>query len=49
MNLEEHARLWRKTTRKLFDIDVDEITLCGSAATRKKFFIKKNGGLHERL
>lgn len=27
--------------RKLFDIDVDEITLCGSAANRKKFFIKK--------
>ena len=40
MNLEEHARLWKKP-RKLFDIDVDEITLCGSAATRKKFFIKK--------
>ena len=27
--------------RKLFDIDVEEITLCGSAANRKKFFIKK--------
>jgi len=27
--------------RKLVDIDVDEITLCGSAANRKKFFIKK--------
>lgn len=27
--------------RKLFDIDVDEITLCESAANRKKFFIKK--------
>ncbi|MBA7608430.1 hypothetical protein ES703_15607 [subsurface metagenome] len=27
--------------RKLFDIDVDEITLCGSASNRKKFFIRK--------
>lgn len=27
--------------RKLFDIDVDEITICESAANRKKFFIKK--------
>ncbi|MBA7700112.1 hypothetical protein ES703_108819 [subsurface metagenome] len=27
--------------RKLFDIDVEEITLCGSAANRKKFFIRK--------
>ena len=27
--------------RKLVEIDVDEITLCGSAANRKKFFIKK--------
>lgn len=27
--------------RKLFEIDVDEITLCGSAANRKKFFIRK--------
>ncbi len=40
MNLEEHARLWKKP-RKLVDIDVDEITLCGSAATCKKFFIMK--------
>lgn len=28
--------------RKLFDIDVEEITLCESAANRKKFFIKKS-------
>ncbi|MCK4825426.1 hypothetical protein KA005_57290, partial [bacterium] len=41
MDFEEHARLWRKKPRKLVDIDVDEITLCGSAATRKKFFITK--------
>lgn len=27
--------------RKLFDIDIDEITLCKSPAIRKKFFIKK--------
>lgn len=27
--------------RKIFDIDVDEITLCESASNRKKFFIKK--------
>ena len=28
--------------RKLYDIDVEEITLCGSAANRKTFFIKKS-------
>jgi len=28
--------------RKLFDIDVDEITLTGSTANRKQFFIKKS-------
>jgi len=28
--------------RKLYDIDVEEITLCGSAANRKQFFIKKS-------
>jgi len=28
--------------RKLFDIDVDEITICASAASRKQFFIKKS-------
>lgn len=27
--------------RKLFDIDIDEMTICKSPATRKKFFIKK--------
>lgn len=27
--------------RKLFDIEIDEITLCKSPSTRKKFFIKK--------
>ena len=28
--------------RKLYDIDVDEITICESAASRKQFFIKKS-------
>lgn len=28
-------------SRKLYDIDVEEITLCASAANRKTFFIKK--------
>lgn len=28
--------------RKLYDIDVEEITLCASAANRKTFFIKKS-------
>ena len=28
--------------RKIYDIDVDEITLCASAANRKQFFIKKS-------
>ncbi len=28
--------------RKLYDIDVDEITICASAANRKQFFIKKS-------
>lgn len=28
--------------RRLYDIDVDEITLCASAANRKQFFIKKS-------
>jgi len=28
--------------RKLYDIDVDEITICASAASRKQFFIKKS-------
>lgn len=27
--------------RKIFDLEISEITLCGSAANRKKFFIKK--------
>ncbi len=27
--------------RKIYDIDVDEITICGSTANRKQFFIKK--------
>jgi len=30
------------TPRKLYDIDVDEITICESAANRKQFFIKKS-------
>ena len=42
MNLEEHTKLWRKKApRRLVDIDVEEISLCASAANRKKFFIKK--------
>jgi len=28
--------------RKLYDIDVDEITICASTANRKQFFIKKS-------
>jgi len=28
--------------RKIFDIDISEITLCKSPANRKKFFIKKS-------
>ena len=41
MDFEKPDISWKKKPRKLIDIDVDEITLCGSAANRKKFFIKK--------
>jgi len=33
----------KKKKRKLVDIDVDEITLCGSPANQKTFFITKMG------
>ena len=33
----------KKKKRKLVDIDVDEITLCGSPANRKIFMIRKMG------
>lgn len=44
MDLEEYIdSLRKKKPRKILDIDVDEITLCGSAANRKKFYVLKMG------
>ena len=44
MNLEEYAELMRKKKpRHLVDIEVEEISLCTSAANRKKFYILKMG------
>ena len=37
----------KKKPRKLVDIDVDEITLCESAANRKTFFITKGRKMDE--
>ena len=42
MNLEEHVKsFWKRKARKLYDIEIDEITLCASPANRKKFYITK--------
>ena len=42
MDLEEYLEsLRKKKARKLYDIEIDEITLCASPANRKKFYITK--------
>ena len=42
MDLEEYLEsLRKKKARKLYDIEIDEITLCKSPANRKKFYIRK--------
>ena len=42
MDLEEYIESLRKEkARELFDIEIEEITLCKSPANRKKFFIMK--------
>jgi len=42
MDLEEYIESLRKEkARELFDIEIEEITLCKSPANRKKFFITK--------
>ena len=43
MNLEEHARLWRKERkpRRLVDIEIEEISIVRNAASRKSFSIIK--------
>lgn len=49
MNLEEFIDEFgrKKKARRLVDIDVEEITLCGSAANRKSFYIKKRNKMSE--
>ena len=45
MNFEEYLEsLRKKKARKLYDIEIDEITLCASPANRKKFYITKTEG-----
>ena len=43
MNLEGHARLWRKERkpRRLVDIEIEEISIVRNAASRKSFSIIK--------
>ena len=50
MNLEEYAELMRKKKpRRLVDIEVEEISLVSSPATRKLFYIKKRSQMMKDL